>query len=73
MEIRKKPEIQKITLPPLSSSSAEQQLFWLQTFGENQRSVVSFFGPKVEPSSLLPRPKNRHPGCPRQETNQKTR
>jgi len=51
-EIRKKPETQKKT-PSLhhpkslsSSSSAEQQLFWLQTFGENQRSVVSFFWTK---------------------------
>jgi hypothetical protein len=48
MEIRKKPENQKSLHHPksLSLSSAEQQPFWLQTFGENQRSVVSFFWTK---------------------------
>jgi len=44
-----------------------QQIFWHhQTIGENQRSVsvVSFFGPNVEPSSLLPRPKTATPVVP---------
>jgi len=42
-----------------------QQIFW-HHIGENQRSVsvVSFFGPNVEPSSLLPRPKTATPVVP---------
>jgi len=39
--------------------------FGSKTIGENQRSVVSFFGPKVESSSLLPsRPKTATPVSP---------
>jgi hypothetical protein len=47
----KNQKIKKKTPPSLHhpnslSSSAKQQPFWLQTFGENQRSVVSFFWTK---------------------------
>lgn len=51
-----------------------QQIFWHhQTIGENQRSVsvVSFFGPNVEPSSLLPRPKTATPVVPSSRKNSK--
>lgn len=63
-ENREKSE-KKPSLHHPKSLLSSANFFW-HHIGENQRSVsvVSFFGPNVEPSSLLPRPKTATPVVP---------